>query len=657
MKIPIEWIKEYINLEHSLKEFGNIMTSLEFMQDGSIVKVEGYNVIDLEVRQNRPDMLSIIGAAREYAAYINKQIKYPKQVEETEVEWQEPKNNLKVEAKDIVKRFCTVEIKNIEIKKSPKWMQERLEAYGIPAVNNVVDITNYVMLEYGMPLHAFDISKLKKDQSSPLLTLRRAEENDSFTTWQKTNIKLTSQDLVVADIKNPVAIAGVIGGANSDIDNKSTHILLECAVYEHATIRKTSLRHTIRTDASTRHEKFLNPHMVETAIRRALYLIKELTGGEIVKIEDYYPNRYEPVLIDFDINEITRLAGIQLEVDDVTNYLTRLGFEILEKKEALEVGQNLLVVRVPNYRTDVNIEADLVEEVLRLWGYENIETTEIVSTSPNYSTSKVIQLEEKIRDILVSLGLDEHITNPLVKSTNLERQILLENPLNEDMNALRTSIRKTLEPVVIQSAKFRNKEVSIFEVGKVYFQIKEGEYVEERRVETLYHNINFDTKVKPDFLAVLSRLGIFEKQLDKKETDIEISYFVEKTEIARLYETGYILFSENLSKIVDIKNVPEAIIQTRFTQIIEEDITLITKVDQSLSSLVNEIYKASEYIRNVYLSNTYKGDKIEKGFISITLTIEFEDAEKKLKREDIEKIKAKIISLVKLSPNTSINEG
>ena len=297
MKIPLNWLNNYIKIEHTPEEIGDILTNLEFMQDGPIID----NVLDIEVRQNRPDMLSIIGTAREYSAYINKKVNYPEQLENIEVEWNEPKDNLKILNKEKVRRFCTIEINNIKVTKSPEYIKSALKSYGIPSINNVVDITNFVMLEYGIPLHAFDYKKLKKANDNAILTIRNAKHDEVFETWQKTKLTLSSNDLVVADAEKPVAIAGIIGGANSDIDEKTTHIILEAAVYDHSTIRKTSLKHGLRTDASTRHEKILNPEMVDTAIRRALKLIQNDCNGNILKIEDFYSPKANITSIDFNI--------------------------------------------------------------------------------------------------------------------------------------------------------------------------------------------------------------------------------------------------------------------------------------------------------------------------------------------------------------------
>ncbi len=646
MKIPLSWLSKYVKLEHNPKEFSNIMTLLGFMPEGKVEEVQGESIFDFDTKSNRPDMLSIIGAAREYAAYIDKPVTYPESLDEIPVDWTEPEKNLSVTAKDITKRFCTVEIEDVKVEKSPDWMVKDLELYGIPSINNIVDITNYVMLEYGLPLHAFDRDKLAAEKGSTLLTIRRATEGETFETWQKTKIELTKEDLVVADTQKPVAIAGVIGGANSDIDNTTKNIILESAVYDQGTIRRTSLRHNIRTDASTRHEKFLNPNMVEVAIKRALQLINALADGKIVKIEDFYEKLEEPTVIEFNVFEIERLGGVQVTIQDARLLLERLGFIVLEQKEAIGLDKSLLTIRVPDWRTDVKLEADLVEEVLRLWGYENIPLTPLMSAAPDFSTPQYLLLEEKIRDILVNMGLDEYITSPLVTYNEKDsEQILLENPLNKYQNALRTSIKLTLLDVVDFNKKAGREQVAVFEVGKIYYKKRIGEFLEERRIQTLYSGYDFAI-VKADFTALMTKLGIVNK-LQWKESDKKLVYAINDQTIAKLSSSGYELFTENLLEVVSVQEIPSLSFQTGLTQRILEEVSLVIDQKEPLGRVAAIMSAASDYIKQVEVKDVYEDAKLGADKISTTFQILFEDAENKLTRENIEEIKNDMLGTLK----------
>lgn len=648
MKVPLNWVDKYIKIEHTPKEFGDIMTSLEFMQDGPIQEINNENIIDLEIRQNRPDMLSIIGVAREYAAYLAKKVKYPEETIEYETAWEKEKENLSVQSKDKIKRFCTVQIKNINIKKSPEYIVKALEAYGMTSKNNLVDITNYVMIEYGIPLHAFDLNKLSKEQGHSLLTIRQAKDGEIFETWQKTKIELDSSDIIVSDSKKPVAIAGIIGGANSDINQNTKEIILEAAVYDYASIRRTAIKHNIRTEASLRHEKFLNPEMVETAIKRATYLIQELCAGETVKIEDYYEDKIPNKSIDFNIFEIERLGGIHIEKEETISLLENLEFKITDQKEALGVNQDIIRVFVPKHRTDVNINADLVEEVLRLKGYEHIPLTGINSAPPDLSTPNVLILEEKIRDIFVDLGLFEHITNPLVKYTSETAQIKLENPLNSELDGLRTTIRETLNPVLKRNAKAGNHEIGLFEVGKVYSSEKKNSYKEERRIETIYSTDKsiknfYISKVKPDFLAFLTKVGLNNENLMYKNKAEYLQYFYENKHVANLYSNGFEFFTEDLVKLIDIKEIPSVYIQSSIPQRITEQLSLVFDKKTELGSIAKTVRSASKLISHIEALDIYEDAKLGAEKVAITVQVVFEDIENKLTKEAVRINKEKII--------------
>ncbi|PIR43039.1 hypothetical protein COV24_04820 [candidate division WWE3 bacterium CG10_big_fil_rev_8_21_14_0_10_32_10] len=629
MKVPINWLKNYIDIEHSSKEFGDIMTNLEFMQDGPIKN----EVIDLEVRQNRPDVLSILGVAREYAAFTNKPVRYPEQKNDIKVAWGTQKKIINVEAEDIVIRFTAVKINNIKINISPDYIKENLQAYGIQPINNIVDITNYVMLEYGIPMHAFDTNKLSIAENRALLNLRMAQNGEKFTTWQGTKVTLDTNDLVVADANNRlVSIGGITGEEESGISEGTKNIILEAANYEYAYIRRTAVKHNIVTESSIRHSKILPSNMVGIAIKRALTLIQELAGGEIELVEDYYKKKQENITIKFESSEIERLSGLKLEDSVIENLLLRLGFEVLSK------NNNVWEVKVPSWRTDITLEADLVEEVLRLYGYDKIPTTQINTAPPKQITPKILLLENKIKDILVSLGLQEQITEPLIEAQNIENEIVLENPLNKEKNSLRTSLKQTLLPVAENYIKAGKNLFGLFEVGKVYY--KNGEtFKEEKRVQTIYNNTSTE-KIKGDLQALLLKLGInLNKIQTKKEGDV-FNYYLDAIIICALHNIGFELYTENIEKIVDINKIPAVHFKTGFVQRIEEQVTVEVKKDSDLSKIEEIFMGESDKIYSVYLTDIYK---VNEELNALTFTIVFEDVNKKLTKEYITEIKEKAV--------------
>ncbi len=647
MIIPLNWLSKYIKIEHTPEELASILTNLEFMLDKPIFTINNHPILDLEVRQNRSDCFSILGIAREYAAFLGKKVSYPLEQTEINTKWNEPKKILSVTAKDVVKRFCAVEITNIKVKQSPDWLREDLEEYGIPAINNIVDITNYVMLEYGIPLHAFDIAKLSPNTDGTLIQVRKAQNGEEFLTWQGTKIEFSSKDLIISSGNKPVGIAGVIGGQNSGIDSETNAIILEAACYDHATIRRMASAYNLRTDAASRHSKILNPNMVEKAIKRALKLILELTEGEITSIEDFYEEKLKPVTIEFNLVEISRLGGVDIEKHEVISILETLQFEVIEQKEAIGLDQNIIIVRVPEWRTDINIQADLVEEVLRLWGYSKIPVLPIREAPEDFSTTKSILLEDKIRDILTSFGLDEHYTNPLVqKDENKKFQVKLENPLNQDKNALRTSITETLIAAFNQNIKSNPKLIGVFEIGKIYAEVKQGQYTEQKIISTIYNSAEFGLKVKSDLLALLFKLGIINspKELNYKSIDKNwLSLIKGKIEVATLSSTGFNLKTEELLELVDLNKIPKLQIKTKLTQNIIEEISIITNKELDLFDLENMIYDADPSIIRVYESDNFSDISIGENKISHTISIEFENSQNELTREKIEAIRSLII--------------
>ena len=649
MKIPLNWLENYIKLEHSPEEFGNILTALEFMQNGPITKIAGQLVIDLEVRQNRPDMLSIIGAAREYAAYIDKNVNYPNQLNEIPVSTKNIKELVKVNVPSgAVKRFYAVEIKGVIVKKSPKWLRENLEAYGIQSVNNIVDITNYVMLEYGIPMHSFDFNKLPKSISSgnAVLTLRMGKSGDQFDTWLEDKVFPTKDDIVLTNSNDKVVgIGGVIGEKTSGTTEKTKTIVLEAANYSHSHIRKSALRHNLITDSAMRHSKILPSNMVETAIKRALWLIIELSGGEIVKAEDYYDKKEESGFINFNINEMPRLTGVQFDAETTKNLLERLGIEVIETIDASAIGKNMLKCRIPPWRTDLNFEEDIVEEVIRLWGYDKIPFQEITSAAPEYGTPISYQLEDKIRDILITLGLDEYITLPLVKYQDIDKnknQIKLENPLNADLSGLRTSISETLQTALVRAKKANQTKIAVFEVGKIYKQVRVGKYTEEKRIEALYYGYSFSKKIKPDFLAVLYALGLEDSDYKLKGNKLE--YSIKGKLVAILRENGYELLPDNMLDTVDVRLIPYQYIQTDLPQVIIEDMSFVFGIKQNIGYVADEILNLDKKISSVTAPSTFK---IDDQRISTTLKIKFEDSQRQLTRKKIQKVKNEIIKVIK----------
>ena len=413
MKVPIKWIKEYIDLPDDLKVFTDKMSMIGHLLD-KIEKTDTDTVVDLELRGNRADCYGVLGLAREYHAAAGGRFDIPHINMLPQIEYEVIKVTVDT---SMVKRFYSCVIKGLVIKPSPDWMQERLKNYGIEPINNLIDITNYVMIETAKPMHAFDLDKLDDKE----LVIKQAEDGDTIETFDGSQLKLTKEDTIYAD-KNgtPLGVSGIIGGKNSGISaekhNSTTNILLECAAYDRVAIRRSMFRHNIQTDAGLRHSHELHPSLCDYALARAVDLYMQFAADdntEINGIADYYPNPDSQKVINFDPKETRRLGGIEIPVKEQSEILNRLEFATEETIDENNHENDSLIVSVPLFRTDILESADLVEEVLRIFGYENIPSKTLSSVIPDPVTQKELIIEEKSRDLLTALGLNEVITVPI----------------------------------------------------------------------------------------------------------------------------------------------------------------------------------------------------------------------------------------------------
>lgn len=468
MRIPLSWLKEYVDIDITVDELLKRLTSVGHMQDKPPEKVGDDMVLDLEVRQNRPDCLSILGVAREVAAVTGKkiQVRSPK----SEVRNKLTGGGLTIDNAEpkLCRRFraCRIRLRTMdEGQRTPTWLKDRLSAYGIKTISPIVDITNYVMVEYGEPMHAFDADTVTNGN----IIIRTAKKGEKLTILGGRELSLTQDDLVIADESKILSFSGLIGGEGSGVSEHTKEIILEAATYNHAVIRRSSLRHSVRTEASTRHEKFLHPHLAEVALDRAVQLVLDICGGEIVAYADSYPDPEKDLEVTLPLSEIARLGGISVTLEQARLYLTSLGFLLLSTDDSR------LTTRVPYWRTDIECEADLVEEIVRLYGYENITPSLPPNPPPKDISSVWFSKEEKVRDVLVQIGFDEQITEPLTTNQSAVgsqqsagKQIVLQNALNADKNALRVSLRSGLMHALTHARKIEEKEIKVFEIGKVY---------------------------------------------------------------------------------------------------------------------------------------------------------------------------------------------
>jgi len=424
-------------------------------------------IFDLSITPNKADCLSHIGVARDLSAYLKLNINKP----EFEVNESESDINSLVSVtvvdKENCPRYAARVIENVTICESPRWLQAKLRNLGLRPLNAAVDVTNFVLMEYGQPLHAFDLNKISKGK----IIVKSAKDGEKFTTLDGKERELKSEMLLICDYEGPIAIGGVMGGSNSEITNNTTNIILESAYFRPSSIRKTSRKLGLQSDASYRFERGVDPEALIEAMDRAAALIAELCNGKVAKgIIDIYPDPIERQQVFLRPDIARKILGIDVSNDAIKEYLQRLGFINL-KESATEI-----IYEVPSHRVDVRQEIDLIEEIARMYNYNSIEPN--YSSPINFSTDKISNflainpLKRKIANFMASKGFNEIVTQNLVDldaaTLYTETPIRLANPLTEEMSVMRSSVVPSMLKVVRHNIRQGNQNLKLFEIGKVF---------------------------------------------------------------------------------------------------------------------------------------------------------------------------------------------
>lgn len=433
----------------------------------------GDTVIEFEITPNLVHAFSILGIAREAAALTGTTVKEPAVADLSGAD--QDTNLVRIDAPDLCARYSGIIMDNVTVGPSPTWMTRRLTAAGVRPVNNLVDITNFVMLETGQPMHAFDL----KNVAGERIIVRRAKHREAIETLDHRVRELTTDDLLITDAEKPVAVAGVMGGVNSEVIDDTTSILLESATFDMVSVRHTARRLKLRTDASARFERGIDPELAWQANLRAVQLVQELCPGATVRTwEDEYPRPPKPRTVSLPFSQIERLLGLAVPEERVTDVLSRLGFA-----PGLEDGT--LTVQVPSWRSDVTLPEDVIEEVVRMVGYDNIPATLPVGETPEIERDPMFLLERKVRRVLSAAGAYEARSYVTVSEHDIEtwsgngtgglarvldgdrRAVRLVNPINAEQPLMRVSLIPSLARDVAENLK-HEKTVRLFETGHVY---------------------------------------------------------------------------------------------------------------------------------------------------------------------------------------------
>ncbi len=620
----------------------------------------GDAILDLDITPNRPDCLSIIGIAREIAALTGESVRLPELSYDETAEPIEQKASVEIQDPDLCPRYCATLITDVKVGPSPSWLEQRLLACGMRPINNIVDVTNYVMLEYGQPLHAFDYEKLAQRK----IIVRRAGEGESITALDGVDRALLSDMLVIADGEGAVAIAGVMGGADSEVTEETTAVLIESANFNAPSLRRTSMALKLRSEASLRFEKGISPELPLPAIRRATQLMAALSGGRIAKgIIDVYPGKREPKPISLSARQVRRILGMDMAIQKMTQVLSSLGFQ------CQAVGPEEISVTVPYWRTDVRLPDDLVEEIARIMGYDEFPVTLPSGALPRHEPDPMRELRETVADILAGCGLQEVITYSLTSLETLRQlspqvqPLRVANPITTEQEYLRTTLFPGLLSALSANEKHEEESIRLFEVGKVYLP-REGDLPQERylvagvlggsRLDRSWHGPGealgfFDAKGIVETL--FERLGVevsFEPSAEEIFSPGRRARMVVGGETVGLLGEihpriahGFDITSPSVSLFeIDLEMLLPATEQPRRYQPIARfpptlrDIALV--VDSATpSKKVQDIIQSSPLVAKVTLFDVYSGEPVPPGRKSLAFRIHYQSPKRTLTDEEV----------------------
>lgn len=603
-------------------------------------------VTEFEITPNRPDCLSVVGLAREAAVTFGRKLTVPTNEYKTAGgDVKDLLHSVTIDAPDKCYRYAGAVVKNVRVKPSPKWIRERLRASGVRPINNIVDITNFVMLEYGQPMHAFDLRYLDGGR----VIVRNAAEGESITTLDGIERRLSPEMLVIADENKPVAVAGVMGGEFSGIMDDTNTIVFESACFYGPSIRKTAKKLGMRTEASGRFEKGLDPDGCLMSLKRALQLVEELDAGDIVDgVVDVYPNPKQQTVIDFCPDWVNNFIGINVSADEQKKILTDLEFEVKDGK-----------IYVPSFRSDVEHKADISEEIARFYGFDKIAVRELQGAADG-GLDDFQKFEKLIVSRCIALGLSEIVTYSFISpkaydkialpsDSALRKCVVISNPLGEDTGVMRTSMIPSMMDTLSRNYNNRNLSAFLFENGKVYIPNGEDELPDENRTLSIGmygDGIDFFT-LKGKVEALFAAAGVVGYDVEPVTDNPTFHpgrtarFTVGNEEVALLgeihpdvaenYSIGTKVYVASISvdklfKYQHTKRVykpsPRFPALTRDLAVVCDRITPVLLLEKLIAKAVGKT------LEHISLFDVYQGEQIEKGKKSVAFSLRLRAADK-----------------------------
>ena len=630
-------------------------------------------IFELEITPNRPDCLSLIGVAREIRAETGHDIKLPEvNVQENDTDIREV-TSVTIDAPDLCPRYAARVIRGVKIGDSPTWLKQRLESVGIGVINNIVDVTNFVLMEYGQPLHAFDYNKLGENR----IVVRRAAAGEMITTLDEEERKLTPEMLVIADATKPVALAGIMGGYDSEITETTGDVLLESANFDPSSVRATAKALGMNTEASYRFERGVDPEAVIPAIDRATQLIVELAGGTVCEgTIDVYPGKSELGQIQLRPERVNFILGTELEAAEIKQILLRLGFGVDRGQQQ----DNIYQITVPTFRSDITREIDLIEEIARVHGYDNIPTTLPKGDIPVPGTNALDEVRRRIKNYLLASGMMEAINysfcHPncfdkirLSEDNPLRDALKLQNPLSPEMSVLRTTLLPSLLVNGQHNHNHQIDNIALFEMSTVFLNGEEPARVAGILAGEIGGGVYGNPYQHPDFFDIK---GIVEGALEvcgitdymfKKTDDLTFhpgrnaAVLLENKRIGILgeahpevlenYELPYkaYLFELDLEALADAADFSKRFEPIPIYPSVLRDLAIVVAHDMSSDMPTEIIYSTGgDLVESVRLFDVYVGDQVQEGKKSLAYTITYHSAAETLTDKEVNDLHDKVVN-------------
>jgi phenylalanyl-tRNA synthetase beta chain len=647
----------------------------------------GDTIYDIEVTPNRPDHMSVLGVAWEVAAQTHTKVKEPERVyAEAGTQTAAQRTSVTIEDRDLCPRYLAGIVERVKVGESPDWLKQRLISAGMRPINNVVDITNFVMLEMGQPLHAFDYRKLGGQR----IVVRRAKAGETMRTLDDVDRKLTPDMLVIADANKPVAVAGVMGGADAEVTSATTTILLEAANFNPVSVRRTSGALGLRTEASIRFEKGLHPELAAVAARRAMKLLVEIAGGRAARgLIDSYPTKRADTRVVVTRDRIEKVLGLDMPTTQVRQALTDLGFG------CRVVPPDRYVVRAPYWRTDVAINDDVVEELARVIGYDRLESQPLSGFIPPPVDDPVMNLREQLKDAAVAAGLQEVITYPLTtpeilalvdppEKLEIHPPLRMENPMSVEQAVMRTSLRHSLLQTVASNLRRERGAVAIFEAARVYLS-KPDELPDERQLivgAVAGNRTGRWGEAAGEALDFFDAKGLLEDTFERTGAAVEfragqefgmlrnrtaellaggarIGFLGEvHPSVASAFEvdTPVFMFEVDIARLLpavtgEVHHKP----LSRFPSVIQDIAVLLDATVPAAK--VGEIITASNLVIDAQLFDVYEGDSLPAGKRSLAFAVQFQAADRTLTEKEVADARARIVRRLQHDLNAELRGG